>query len=213
MTGLGRLCDAVNIAREIVKANPGFVVPASTPPVYVNPELRTIVEKRMREAHGCASYSIAMRRFPSGQSSSRGHLIRFRTRAEINVSDQCNDCWTRFVVCKELCHLIADTEDQYLSGSLRAQLAVANRSVFQPPLHQNEQMDSETFAMHLAACVLLPWDMRSEWELMRKNGLSNYKIAQRFKLPEAILQAFLTDQYQELWREANETYNGFYAVP
>jgi len=32
--------------------------------------------------------------------------------AEIIVSEKLNNCWTRFVACKEMCHLIIDTEDK-----------------------------------------------------------------------------------------------------
>lgn len=209
----GRLFDAICIAREIQKTSPEIF---QALPVEVSPALVSFAENR-------AKLKVEIGLIPVEHTKARGYLLRYNKRAEIMISDSQSFCWRRYVITKELSHLIADTEDQYLTGDLidyQADMALKMRtgryyshrttsSGATIPDRQGELLDSESFSWHLAFHLLVPWKRWPEFLSLLDSG-NTFQAAEQFKIPRTVVEDMRDTSYRELCIEAHETYSGQY---
>jgi len=111
----------------------------------------------------------------------RGRLLRYRDRAYIEYSSELNTCWTRFVVCKELCHLILDSAEEYTKSPPSFVEQLLGQITGEP----REDLVSERTAEIAALELLFPHDLRRSFMELFKNGrLSLLKIATILRIPQ-----------------------------
>jgi hypothetical protein len=188
--GVGRVADAILIARDI---------PIGLPPskrMPVNPDLRHHVEAVLCSATG-GEFPVKIERVRISSAHLRGGLARYRDHAKVWLSADLNLCWSRFVACKELMHLLADDQQHFARD----------------PVHQIESvlrgyhwtldkaLDSETFAVVLALEYLFRWECRPRLEDSTRG--SNFQIADRFKIPEAIVDGYFSSSLASISEQAN----------
>ncbi|MEE8574301.1 MAG: hypothetical protein V3T30_02720 [Thermodesulfobacteriota bacterium] len=119
-----------------------------------------------------------------------GYLRRYKDRAEVIYSAELNDCWARFVVCKELIHVLIDIEDDYTTdpSELVRQLTTMERN-------PTNDVHSEYNAIYGAIELLLPVPYRTRAREMSTIGKSDYDVAYHFKIPEKIISFILSDAF------------------
>lgn len=125
-----------------------------------------------------------------------GRLLRYNNRAEIQISDKLNNCWSRYVLAKELSHLIIDkTPDNFttdadllvnwiVSGVKGSELAV---------------IKSEHVAATLAAEILVPYHQSKEE--LKNSDITSYSLAIKYQVPTRII-----DTLRMLSKEREEAY-------
>src|SRR5712671_3147751 len=79
-------------------------------PIQIAGLLIPAVQKRLP-----LNFAISLSRRTWRNQRICGGLFRFKTRAIIVYSHDLNMCWRRFVICKELAHLIIDTDDNHFT--------------------------------------------------------------------------------------------------
>lgn len=120
-----------------------------------------------------------------------------KKRARIAVASGLNRCWQRFVVCKELMHLLIDREDDRTPDAL-----VQLKSMVTPLKDPTAKLNSETFAALTALEYLLPWGMRPGAPTEADPTLA---IATRFRLPRTWVDFFYGDMVG--YRTVSDAYN------
>jgi Zn-dependent peptidase ImmA (M78 family) len=130
-------------------------------------------------------------------------LFRYSDHADIFYSASLNVCWSRFVVCKELAHLLLDTETKHFTKN---PVALVQGLVTQVPILKPENdLVSESIALYCAIEILLPWHLRASMNEMMKAGKSDYEIAVHFRAPENIVNLMLKSPYAKISASANST--------
>ena len=113
-----------------------------------------------------------------------GRLYRYqrdgRWIAQIVISEDLNFCWSRYVACKELAHLLIDRPDRDFADSPITII----RSLVDDIISIDEEISSEKCAMIAAIELLIPWRMHDQFLKMSTGGLNNYEIAVLLKVPE-----------------------------
>lgn len=109
-----------------------------------------------------------------------------------------NDCWRRFVCCKELMHVF-DTEDGLVNTSERyIDLAeeIANRPLGGP----SPALISEHRAQWMALLILCPKTQR-DIILSCDETSTDYEIALRHRIPEEFVPVLKSDDYENAFNE------------
>jgi len=96
-------------------------------------------------------------------------------------------CWQRFVACKELAHLLIDSEGSYTHD---VPALVRDLVLHDLPLLQDHpaEMTSERLAKIVACEILMPWQCRAIMDKMLEDGRPCIDIAKHFLVPEKIVQ-------------------------
>jgi hypothetical protein len=104
-----------------------------------------------------------------------------------------NHCWTRFVICKEIFHLVLDAEE-YRNMDLEAHIEEVTvkfpdaSSVASPPVRA--EMLAEMAAMEF----LFPYAARLK-ELSGSNTNNKRAIAERYRVPAVLVERYMSPQY------------------
>jgi Zn-dependent peptidase ImmA (M78 family) len=123
-----------------------------------------------------------------------------KLEAEIHVSSTLNDCWRRFVCCKEIMHCVLDQKDQTHIGNINDLKALAetlvNRSI--AAIDTVRGFDTEMAAEVMAIEVLFPLELReAHVESYRAGLLTDLQLAMRYKIPEQIVRSAMAPHYIE----------------
>lgn len=119
-------------------------------------------------------------------------------RAQIYFSSSLNDCWRRFVVCKEIMHCILDDSDARRVGTIEDLIklseSLVNRTL--AAMEKSETMLTEVFAEVMAIELMFPLELREAWaEDYRSGALTDMQIALRLKIPEQIVRSAMAPSY------------------
>jgi hypothetical protein len=128
-------------------------------------------------------------------------FFRYKDHADILYSATLNLCWSRLVVCKELAHLLLDTEDRHFTKDPVALVQGLVTQVLN--LKPENDLISENVAMYCAIELLLPWHLRPSMNQMMTEGQSDYDIAVAFRAPESIVNLVLRSSYAKISHSAN----------
>ena len=128
-------------------------------------------------------------------------------RALIHYSASLNTCWRRFVVVKEMCHLLLDdvrsrvtTEKQLLALAEALCLPDDPRAMV-----EHLQYGSEHRASFAAMEILAPLDIRQRLVPSIDAGrISHRDIAEMFRVPERFVPTFFHPRYIDLVMDARE---------
>lgn len=121
-----------------------------------------------------------------------------RLEAQIYVQASLNDCWRRFVVCKEIMHCIIDPQSNRLVGTIEDLKLLAeglvNRTL--AALEDNAALDSEHMAEVMAIEALFPLELRETHEDAYNEGiLTDLQLALRYKVPEEVVRSAMSPAY------------------
>lgn len=168
--------------------------------VAVLPTLRTLAERKSGKKILIHEISV------KGDIPFYGYVENAEDHAVVKIKSDMNMCWKRFTVTKELLHIYANTGDDApnATAELLVKAARDSRNVF---VHDNTELDDETSAFYMALEVLMPWDLREQFALLRERGATHYQIAKTFMLPEPFVDHFVgdgEDSYAALSRRLNQ---------
>jgi hypothetical protein len=109
---------------------------------------------------------------------------------DICFADGLNECWERFVICKEAFHVVL-TKDEYRNMSICGhieELVVEVPDGHEPGLSNMAEKLSELAAMEF----LLPY--LSRVEIIRNGKISYEQIAERYKVPLVFVEMYMSEQ-------------------
>lgn len=138
-----------------------------------------------------------------------GYVDNFLSPPTIYYRDELRPCWKRFTIAKELLHLFSGTAvDKGVAEA--AILIMAAKSSRKLLVSETTELDDETFAFYLAIEVMIPWQLRYQFDRLRSMNATTLQMAKVFMVPERIVQHFLSDSadchcnYAGLSRRVNE---------
>ena len=123
-----------------------------------------------------------------------GSLDTFENPPVIYYHKELRPCWRRFTIAKELLHLYSgtatdktavDANDLILSAQESRRLVV----------NEATELDDEIVAFYLAIEVLMPWELRDQFNRMRECGATSLQIAKAFMVPQNIVTHFISESY------------------
>lgn len=128
-----------------------------------------------------------------------GILLRRGPAAYIYYSNKLNRCWKRFVICKELCQMLVDERLKSYTTDIEQHVdGMVNWAV-----EANLPIATDRLCMYGALEMLLPWSRRDEIQAMKQAGQSHFDIADRFKIPERVVDRFFNPAYIDLSTKVN----------
>jgi hypothetical protein len=192
-----RLVDICVLVRDVFRAiSETGITPAA--PIKLKELLIPAVASRLGTPHG-GKFIISAQECDWQASKIRGILLRYNARAEILYSAQLNLCWKRFVVCKELAHLLIDENNEHYTVD---PISLVYRMITDVLPKYDDDLESERLAMFAAIELLIPWCLRNEFISMVIDAKTDLEIAHYFRVPQAIV-GFLRRDYFELSAQAN----------
>lgn len=113
--------------------------------------------------------------------------------------DVLNFCERRFVWLKELMHVF-DPEDTYTCT--REHFFSLMSDIETRPLTPSMAYHTENYAKWLALMIFVPKPFRDEAvEDLRSGKLSEYEVALKFRIPEAVVPSLASDNYDKAMKE------------
>jgi Zn-dependent peptidase ImmA (M78 family) len=159
-----------------------------------------LIPQIAKEAGQGSAFEIRLKPKSWAANALFGYLRRYPEYAEIGYSLSLNTCWKRFVVCKELSHLLLDRSDSYTNDPVSLVQGLINSL---PVINPSDDLLSEHVSITASVELLLPWCLRAELERMAKEGQSHLQIAQACRVPQKLITLMLSSNYGEVSKQAN----------
>lgn len=115
-------------------------------------------------------------------------------RAEIYVPASLSVPWTRFVICKELAHLVLDGPDAFTEDPVTMASALIDSPVF---ARVGRSAPEYVYAV-AATELLIPWQRRYVLTRMRWGFKSHRVIARHFGVPEEVAELRIKRGYRRM---------------
>lgn len=188
MQHVGTFAECVAVTRSLIASNRW----AKNTPAPVVPELREYVEKMVDRRVRIVQQALTVSNLRgmllrAGKNSGDEHLIILDTQA--------NECWRRWIITKELMHLLYDTEDHFTGSISETAEDAMSISI---PHSLSEPLSSERYAHFAAMEYLFQYGSRPKTQ-----NDPSIRIARRFKVPERYVDLFYGTPYGKLSDEAN----------
>lgn len=126
---------------------------------------------------------------PLPRLSIRGFYVSADAGYTIVLHGEMNYCWTRFVLCKELFHVVLDNE-KYRSVDLYEHISALSAefsvSTSDPPL----SLVSEALAEVAAMEFMFPYVER---EQIAKTAFNSLAVADKYKVPQFFVEKYLSE--------------------
>lgn len=218
---VGRFVDAILIAKNLFEEQPQLLN-SDKKIINVNPDIVRVINSII----GC---DIQILEIKTETTKIAGFLLHRRSEdpenpifedkitPQIIVPVTNSTCWKRFAICKELMYYyINGTEEKAWEKALKestlthddllAKLYSISGDVWE--IEKEDELDIERFTVCIATEVLLPWKHRGELKAMKADGQTNRKMAERFKVPEVIIERYFETKYGVLSEECNHALYG-----
>lgn len=108
-----------------------------------------------------------------------------------------NYCWKRFVICKELFHVILDKED-YRNMDIGGHIEEVTTAFPDPESTPANSVAVELFAEISAMEFLFPYDCRIQ-ELRGELCGNFFAIADKYKVPQVLVEKYLGKAWMEFF--------------
>lgn len=130
-------------------------------------------------------------------------------KVDIFYSIDQNHCWKRFIITKELCHILYDTPNsqhltstrEQIGGLLTQILAGLNELTL-----DDHAASSETATILMAIEILLPHSEREKVNKMISKGATARTIAETYKLPEQMVSYYLSPGYSKFMEKTTKLF-------
>jgi hypothetical protein len=185
-----RLVDVLLLVRDLQTRHPGALqtpVPIRAVREYITESTRTRFEILRNPAIG-QQMTGTIQRYNQGNDR----------HARIFVAQSLNRCYSRFVRCKEMSHVLIDKDGTSMSTDVRGHLAQMIVTNFSP----DEDIRSEILAWFAAIEILIPWAHKKKILDMAGNGKVNIEIAQKYMVPKIVVDHWRHPRYQILMETA-----------
>ncbi len=125
-----------------------------------------------------------------------GGLVRYPAYCEILYSTNLTTCWRRFIIAKELAHLIFDKDDNFTSDPIE----LVTSLLAGIPLSEGAiaAVTSEQQAVLMAIELILPHTCREDVEKMAAAGSSALEIAIAYRVPQKVVENYLNSGYKKM---------------
>lgn len=171
------------LARDVIKEYHKRMG-ATVAPIRLYDGIVPIIEQR-------AGITLEIKRVNWGYKFLLGEMRRYGDHAEIIYSSNLNVCWSRFVLAKELTHLLIDTPAHYTTDPV----TLLNRIILNYPPGIVDDIDSEWAAFFGAIFLLIPEALKSQIHGLHSMRVSDFDIAKKFSVPEKIVSYYLSDDF------------------
>ena len=125
------------------------------------------------------------------------------TVANIRFHSGLNRCWRRFVCCKELMHLF-DSDDAKTDSRRKLEVLFSELEDARLTTDSSPMFKSERNANWMALAVLCPQASRDACLKLSRDGMSNYEIALRLKVPEGCIPPLIGRYYESVLQKLTE---------
>ena len=166
-------------------------------PLRIGDRLIPAIEENM-------AIKITLRERKWDSRSILGSLEVYGSKADVIFATDLKFCWKRFVIAKELAHLLADTSAQKVTTDSQISDLIAWLTIGASGIELNSPIGAEESASLLALGLLLPEDHRSQIEAMFHEKKSYLEIAHCYKVPEAMVRVYFSESYRRLMDEASQ---------
>lgn len=127
-------------------------------------------------------------------STIKGSCIISKDKYKILVLAGLNECWTRFVTCKEIMHALIDC-DEYHNIDIDDHL----EKVYYRPPDVALSAVSEFMAEAAAMEVMFPFNDRVA--ISEQKNIDFFEIATRYKIPKVYIQKYLSNTYMDFFKQ------------
>lgn len=134
----------------------------------------------------------------SGQAV-RSLYVAYDNKYDIILLEGQNPCWNRFTLCKELFHVLLDA-DEYRNINVDSQVDEVMNTFYVNDSEPNQSATSEKLAEIAAMEFLFPYTSR-KIEL-QSDVLEFRQIAEKYKIPQVLVEQYLSTSYIEALNEA-----------
>jgi len=128
-----------------------------------------------------------------------GTIEDSNSKVDIYYDRNRNTCWRRFIITKELCHLLYDSPNNQHLTSSPEQIGTLLRQILAGLVEVDFQKDhaasSEQATILMAIEILLPHRERANVDKMIANGGNALSIAKHYVLPEQMVSFYLDKSY------------------
>lgn len=125
-----------------------------------------------------------------------GKLRHFPKRVEILLNETLNPCWTRFVLVKELMHLVMSKDGEGLTKNIDELI----EGLYNASFGYSDELDHEYLAILFAADYMLPYALTQA--KMKDPSILPAQIADEFKVPKNIVDLLSTATHLAMRDEA-----------
>ena len=131
-----------------------------------------------------------------------GKLRHFREGVQIGINEPAlNNCWKRFVIVKELSHLLMSKSNEGITQDIEELV----NGLFQMSFGLSDDIDHEHLALLMASEYLMPY--RISQSLLKDDNLSTLDIAKQFSVPEVVVKGYRSLEHI---KERDEAYKDMY---
>lgn len=135
-----------------------------------------------------------------------GYFRHFKHGAEIGINrDALNDCWRRFVITKELSHLIMSKSGEGITQNMEDLV----NGLFQMNFGLSDDIDHENLALLLASEYLMPYGISQPMLKTDPKELPDLEIAKIFGVPEGVIKAYRKEDHLA---DRDEAYKDIYTL-
>lgn len=106
-----------------------------------------------------------------------------------------NTCWKRFMVTKELCHMLSDGDDEHKTNDVIGLIHdIVSRKILVDPDKFSLDFEIRSEYLNVIFSFELLCPIRFNYLLKDKN-VTSYEIASTFRIPESIVDTFRSEWY------------------
>lgn len=121
-----------------------------------------------------------------------GYLRHYIGNVDIAINDSAlNSCWKRFVITKELSHLIMSKNGEGVTSNIEELIS----NIMQLSFGVTDDIEHENFAIYMAIEYLMPYKISQD--MLKDKDLSSLTIATRFGIPEVAVKAWRDKDHLE----------------
>lgn len=123
-----------------------------------------------------------------------GRFQMYSDNADILISVDENNCWSRYVAAKEMTHVIIDKTKESMTTDIDRTVTWMLQQGMDANIHAS--LDSEHIAAQFAAELLVPYSISKP--MLEDKTLSSYQVAAYFGVPERIIDTLRDKGYSVL---------------